>query len=264
MGLKDWLARFGGKGGGASASDDKAPKEQAARPNLGNKALKKQAARLVNPNVQHEDRLRAADILVDMGTEDAYLALLARYDMVLEKGYMDQDEKVYVRDLLVERGEETIGAIKRFMKESINVNWPQRILSNILEDDEKVLGHVLEVLEAERDGGDMKGEKRARLLQLLIQYQDARIIPAVLPFLDDFSEEVRFKAVEVLDMQEDPSVCAPLVKALIRPEEDSVRVRHRMLEILARHRWPLGEYRDAVEAILPDEFILEGEIVVRT
>ena len=37
-------------------------------------------------------------------------------DMTLEKGYMDQDEKVYVRDLLVEKGQAAIAPIRRFLK----------------------------------------------------------------------------------------------------------------------------------------------------
>jgi hypothetical protein len=114
--------------------------------------------------------LHAAEVLLELGTDEAYYGMLKRYDMTLDKGYMDHDEKAYVKELLVGQGEAVIEPIRRFMKDSPNVNWPERILSDVLDDDDKVVTELLDIIEAERDSGDMKGPKRAKLLSLLIKY----------------------------------------------------------------------------------------------
>ena len=136
----------------------------------GEKVLTKNIKRLCHPNSQHEDRLHAAEVLLELGTDEAYYGMLKRYDMTLDKGYMDHDEKAYVKELLVGQGEAVIEPIRRFMKDSPNVNWPERILSDVLDDDDKVVTELLDIIEAERDSGDMKGPKRAKLLSLLIKY----------------------------------------------------------------------------------------------
>ena len=223
------------------------------------KVLAKNVARLTNQNVQHEDRLRAAEVLAELNTEEAIYGLLKRYEMTLEKGYMDQDEKVYVRDLIVDKGEAALGPIRRFLKDSDAVNWPERILSNILNDDARVVGVLLEVIEEERDSGDMKGQKRAKLLSLFTKYEDPRIAPVLVTFLKDFDETARFTAVEVLDKQADASCAEALVEVMVGPDEESGRVRHRALEAFVHNGWSVAPWRDRVAAWLPPEFQIRGD-----
>lgn len=228
----------------------------------GEKALAKNIAKLINQNVQHEDRLRAAEILAEMDSAEATRGLLRRYDMTLDKGYMDQDEKVYIRDLVVEKGETAIEPIQQYLMTSDNINWPERILSTILDDEERVVSILLEVIEAHRDSGDMKGPKRAKLLNLLMQYQDPRIATQVASFLSDFDESVRYTAVEVLDTQGEDSVAEVLVKVMTGEEEDSVRVRSRILEVFLRHEWSVAPWRTEVEAWLPEDKMIRGDVIV--
>lgn len=226
------------------------------------KTLAKNVAKLVNQNVQHEDRLRAAEVLAEMNTDESLFGLLKRYDMTLEKGYMDQDEKVYVRDLLVEKGQAAIDPIRRFLKFSDNVNWPERILSNILNDDQAVVGTLLEVIEEERDSGDMKGPKRAKLISLLIKYTDPRIPSVVTSFLHDFDESVRFTAVCVLDEQGDPSCRQALIDVMSGTTEESVRVKQRILEVFTKHQWSIADWREQVESWLPPNYVIRSDKIV--
>ncbi len=227
------------------------------------KTLARNIARLTSQNAQHEDRLRAAEILIEMDTEEAYLGLLKRYDMTLEKGYMDRDEKSYVKELLVSRGKAVVEPVRKFLKQSNNVNWPERILADVLGDDSEVVSVLLDVLESERDAGDMKGPKRAKLLGLLIKYPpDPRISEKAASFLHDFDESVRFTAVEVLDAQGDGNHVKELVEVMVGDEEESGRVRMRILETLVRHKWPIGKWRPKVAAWLPEGYAVKGKRII--
>lgn len=224
--------------------------------------MSKHVAKLTNPYVQHEDRMRAAETLVQMNTDESLFNLLKRYDITLDKSYLDMDEKVYVKDLMVGRGKAAVEPIRRFLKVTENVNWPERILSYILSEEAEVIGVLLDVLDSLKDSGDMKGPQRARLLSLFTKYQDARIAKAVLPFLYDFDEGVRVTAAEVLDAQGDPAMREELFAVMTGPEEESVRVRRRILEIFVHHNWSVAEWLDTVAGWLPDGFAIEGDRIV--
>lgn len=245
MGFKDFFTSLAG--GFSSRPSDK---------------LSKNIARLTNQNVQHEDRLRAAEILSEIDTEESILGLLKRYDMSLEKGYMDQDEKVFVRDLVVSKSKRAVPAIKIFFKQSDNVNWPERILSHILNDDKEVISILLEIIESERDSGDMKAQKRAKLLSLLVKYEDERIPDLVTSFLKDFDETVRFTAIEVLDTQGVDTKKDILINLMIGEEEESIRVKRRILESFVRHAWSVSERKEEIQNWLPEGFILRNDRIV--
>lgn len=226
------------------------------------KTVAKQVTRLTNQNVQHEDRLRAAELLSEANTEDAIYGMLRRYDMTLEKSYMDQEEKNYVKELILTKGQDAVAPILRFLKVTDNVNWPERIMSNIINDDAEVVGHLLKVIEDERDSGDMKGQKRAKLLSLLIKYEDPRIPALVASFLKDFDEGVRFTSVEILDRQGDDSVRDALLEVMAGEEEESVRVRMRVLETFLRNQWRVDPWKEKVGAWLPPEYKVRDNIIV--
>lgn len=240
MGLADFFAKY------------KADRNQ--------KALVRNIKRLIHQDMQHEDRLQSAEFLSEEGSDEALYGLLRRYDMSLEKSYMDQDEKSYVHDLLVAKGHRVLSPVKRFLRDSENLAWPERILVSVLKDETQVVGVLLEVLEAERGGSDMRGPKRASLLGLLKHYKDPRIAEAVLPFLDDFDETVRLTAVEVLDVEGDNKVIVPLVTLLASQEEESFRVKRRVVDTFVKQGWIVpAQQRDGLVRWLPSGFSLTAE-----
>lgn len=227
------------------------------------KTVSKHVNKLTHAYVQSEDRMRAAELLAAMGTEEALFGLLKRFDLTVDKSYQDMEEKVYVKDLLVSKGQTAVAPIQRFMKNSENPSWPERILSYILADDEAVISVLLEVLKSPEIQGDTRGLRRARLLSLLLKYQDPRIPASVLPFLHDFDEGVRFTAVEAVDAQEAADPCREeLFNVMTGPDEESTRVRRRILEIFVKRQWSVAEWLDTLEGWLPEGFTVVGDKVV--
>ena len=228
------------------------------------KTLMKNIRRLIHQDLQHEDRLRAAEFLAEVGTEEALYGLLRRYDMSLDKNYMDQDEKTFVHDIVVSKGEAAIEPIERFLRASENVSWPERILSSILQDDDKVVEVLLEVIRVEREeGNDMRAGKRANLIDLFSRYKDPRIAAAIVPFLDDFDESVRITCINVLDTQGDETAAGPLLDLATSEEEDSFRVKSRVVDCFANHGWKVPtEYRDGVKPLLDPGTTMNGSGVI--
>ena len=70
-------------------------------------------------------------------------------------------------------------------------------------------------------------------------------------------DEVRFATVEALDEVGEMDAREPLLAALTNDEEDSVRVKHRILEALQKNGWEVKGFRKAVEELLPDGWFLD-------
>jgi len=111
-------------------------------------------------------------------------------------------------------------------------------------------------------------DRRIDLIKWFTEWKSAtddEIVPRVTPYLPDFDENVRFVTIEGL------ARCAPdktvnyLIDALVRPEEESGRIRRTVVEVLERTKAPLGARAGEVTAMLTgplaDSFRVDGGLV---
>lgn len=239
MGLKDLLF-------GNAADRDRKLKE-------------KHLQKLNSKNTLAEDRLAAIDFLVKDGGPDAVYGLLKRFDWTADKQADDRNEKEYVCQVLEgELRDRAPEVIRRFVAENASVGFPLRIYFNIA-DEVEVVGAILDVLAREVARESFNPDKKLRLLDALRGHPDARTAGAVAPLLEDFDESVRFSAIEVLLEQDDPSVSGLLLGALLRPGEESHRIRGRILAGFAEKGWSVGDRRAEVQGVLGREHRLDGD-----
>ncbi len=146
--------------------------------------------------------------------------------------------------------------------------WGLRVLAALVPPEE-VVATALELLR--RLGGEYTRdpEKKLTLLAWLQEHPDlltatpAGAAPtleaAILPLLEDFSDDVRIAATRVLAR-------APLAEAtrtglieLLLRDSDNARVRGEVLEALAARGADVKGYRPKVEALLVEPFFLDKE-----
>jgi hypothetical protein len=224
------------------------------------KKIGKNRLRLTSKDSQAEDREAAARWLADNKSPHALLALLSRFDMKLEHQLNDKAEKELVYGLLVAIGEPVQKPLRSWLKQCRHVSVPLKLLEE-LTDGPTAVQQVYKLLEAELARDDFKPEKKHALLVWLAERRDAGAIDAAAPFLGDFDENVRCTALEVLIHQGDDRAAPHLERAMLRPDEDSTRVKHRVAEIFAARRWVLSA-PDAIAATLPKGFaVREGRVV---
>ena len=94
---------------------------------------------------------------------------------------------------------------------------------------------------------------------------DDELISRVAPYLSDFDENVRFVAINALASREPAKIANPLIDALVRPEEESGRIRRTVAEVLEKTKAPLGGRGKEVAAVLTgplaDDFKVDGELL---
>ncbi len=188
--------------------------------------------------------------LADLDTQQALMGLLRRYDVTIKSESMDRFEKELIYNILVDKGAKAIPPILEFLKGSENVTWPIQALRS-LTTEEKVVEALCEVLAEENTKDSFKPDKKVRLLELLADHQDERVSPVVAGALKDFDETVRYGAVECLfDQGDEVSAREPLLEALTDPDEESQRIRKRIIKGFAATGWTVRGFRKPVEAQL--------------
>jgi hypothetical protein len=231
------------------------------------KSLQKTIEKATNKLAQQPDRWGALEKLRDDGTEDALFGLCKRFGVTSMKGVEDEQEKHWVMNVLVEKGLGSFNAVKRYMKGAEQLAFPLKVLERIADHD-MVIKVVDETFASEPPGYVRMPDRRIDLIKWFTEWKDAtddEIVPRITPYLPDFDENVRFTVIEGL------ARCAPektvnyLIDALVRPEEESGRIRRTVVEVLQRKKAPLGARATEVAAMLTgplaDGFKVDGGVV---
>lgn len=216
------------------------------------KSLQRTIERATNKLAQQADRFPALERLLEDGSQEALFGLCRRFGVTSQKSVEDEQEKAWVVDALVGKGAAALPAVRRYIKSAEALAFPLKVLDRIAEP-AAVLEVVDEVLAGEQPGYVRHPERRIDLLRWLANWKgasSAEITRRMAPYLSDFDENVRFATIEGLSLHDLAEVGEPLMAAFLRPEEESGRIRRRLLEVLADKRVALGDRRDEVAALL--------------
>lgn len=215
--------------------------------------LKRLGKRLTEKFGPPENRQKAIETLVDLGTPEALSTLLLRFTIVSDSRITDADEKERVVQHLIDAGEDALGPLKDFLRQKVQVAWPLKVLSELLPADE-VLALVLAELTRLGQEYARDPEKRVQLIGWLLEHHpeaDARIAPALIPFLSDMSDDVKLATVRGLTQHLGDGAREPLLLALVDPEQ-SARVRAELLGAAAQLGLAVQDHRARVEAVVAE------------
>lgn len=231
------------------------------------RALQRTIEKATNKLAQQPDRWGALEKLRADGSEEALFGLCKRWSVTALKGVEDEQEKSWVVDALVEKGADALPPLVRYMKGADQLGFALRVLGRIADHD-KQLAVIDELLATEQPGYVRMPDRRIDLFKWLGDNKamtDDDVIPRLVPYLADFDENSRFFAIEGLAGHDPERIAGPLVDALLRPEEESGRIRRTIVEVLERTKAPLGDRAKAVAAMLTgplaQDYKVDGGIV---
>lgn len=222
------------------------------------RAREKAAARLTNAYMQGPERMRGADILLEMGDEKAIYGLLKRFTVRASNGVVDEEEKEQVYSMVVGLGRDAVPAIKRFLRQEDQTYYPLRALSAILPEDE-VIDIIQETLEALGPDYMRNPERKLHLIQHLAESRHARCVSILLPFLADHDEQVRFQTINALRNQRNEEAREPMLERFCDEEEESLRLRKLIIEVFREFDWDVKGFTSSVEECMPAGFVLDGK-----
>ena len=231
------------------------------------KSLQRTIERATNKLAQQQDRWGALEKLKEDGTEGALLGLCRRFAITSMKGVEDEAEKLWVVDTLVAKGDATLTPLVRYMKSAEQLAFPLRVLERIAPRD-KVVEVVDELFRSEPPGYVRMPERRIDLLRWFAEWKpatDDEVVGRFTPYVTDFDENVRFVAIDGMASRDPAKIAPPLIAALMRPEEESGRIKRAIVEVLEKSRAPLGDQAPAVAAMLTgtlgDSFKVDAGVI---
>lgn len=230
--------------------------------------IEKIMKRMLNEHHQAQVRQESMMELADIGTPLAIEALVRRLGVNFKDTIINEQEKRWVADTLVDRfGSQSIEALLAFIKKEQNVSLAVRTLARLVTKD-RLVAALLEALKGYAPSDHRTIHAKMQLVDALEAHDDAAIIPALLPHLQDHDDDVRIKVVELLEAKAPkhpalrPEVDAAFV-ALLLDAEAAGRILRRAAEASAVLGVEVGEARTKLTGQLPDGFTLspEGKVV---
>lgn len=221
--------------------------------------IKKLEKKLTNMYVQEAERQYAVEELRSIGTPEAIQALLSRFEETSHNHTTDPEEKQFVYSVLVDlgrRGETDVaGIITEHLKGAEeNINWPLKVLSDLLSYDEFV-DVLTELLSAADIGYRRNPEKKQELMLRAAEFQDPQLAEQIARFAEDDNETIRFLAVDALMAQEEEQLAEETLRERLRLE-DSIRTVQKLTDIFVDNPgWTVPEdQQEEVEQNLPEGF----------
>ena len=231
------------------------------------KSLQKTIEKATNKLAQQVDRWGALEKLKEDGTEEALFGLCKRWGITSTKGVEDEQEKNWVVDTLVGFGLRSLAPVVRYMKNANQLAFPLKVLERVAEKS-KVLEVADELFASEPPGYVRMPERRIDLIRWLSEYKaasDEELVARLTPYIQDFDENSRFAAIDGMNGRAPALIGPPLITALVRPDEESGRIRRTIVEVLAKGKVPLGDQAVAVESVLvgplAQDFRIDGGIL---
>lgn len=219
--------------------------------------LKRHAKKVSNLNAQADEREASAQWLAEEGSPQAIAALLKRFSLNYEQRMKDIKEKEFIYKLLERKGAGVVEPAKEWMRRNANFAYPIQLVTTF-EGEEIMISFLLELLLLEND--DFSPQKKLQLLSHLQNHTHESICPAILPYLKDFNEDVRFATIEAIAVQKDPQAITPLLEQM--EQEASNRLRHRIASIFSDENWSVSPFEERIQEKVPVGFVLKNDRLI--
>jgi HEAT repeat protein len=224
------------------------------------KQIDRAVKRLTEPHGEEGPRYEAAERLLEWGTPEALFGLVKRFSISSLVITQDVEEKKMVVEMLVNKGQEAVGPLLRFMKSYHRVDWPVRALARIVPE-QVLIDHLIEIIETVAESEFTASEHRVSLLRAIQGHVTEEMSSTLRIFLNDSDDDVRIVAIDALASLGE-SVREPLLEVFLEAEERP-RIRRRIAEILTDQEWPVKGFRPKIEESLPDGFALNAKGLIK-
>jgi hypothetical protein len=227
------------------------------------RSIDKWSKKLMSMYQQTAERKRAIESLTRIGSPEAIVALLRRYQYRTESTIVDEEEKEIVFNSCVALGADAIPGLVQYINTETSVYWPFKALRKIVGD--KGAGRLL--MEAIDGIEDVFGANRTRLEALVENMReladDDRIHVRLLDLIRHEDEEIVIRAVDALSVRkDDPSVSEAVVPLLLDPEQSN-RVRTLIMELMLEQGWNVKRHKKQLVGVIPEIYWIDDTGVVR-
>lgn len=223
------------------------------------KRIEKISKRMLNEHHQQQVRQEAIEELIGFGTPEAISALVRRLGTNFRDTIKNEQEKRYVSMVLVERfGDRAVEPMLGFIRHEQTISAAIITLSKLISK-ERLVGELTEILDGYAPEDHRTIDAKLQLIDALVDYDDPRVVPSVMPHALDHDDDVRVKAMGLLEGRvkrghaQYDAVCEVLIKAMRDPLA-SGRITRRAATALGVMEADLSALAEELAEDIPDGF----------
>jgi hypothetical protein len=222
------------------------------------KNIDKTVAKLKERYAQPEYRRGAMERLLSWNTPETLDAVLARFTVVAQSPHWDEEEKRWLVEELVERGQPAREALSRFLLKENHIAFAASALRQLCPAE----GYVQALVEAlkARDPDDYRSAQgKQELIAALGDVEAKGAAEALLPYLDDHSDDVRCTTVDVIEKLAAEEAFGRLAEILTE-DLHSDRVLRHTAGAVSRLKVPIDPAKALQPAVTEDYVVKDGSL----
>lgn len=222
------------------------------------KNIQKQVSKVKERYAQPEYRRTAMEKLLAWGTPEAMDGLLARFAVVAQSPHWDEEEKRWLVEELVEKGEGAKEALVRFLKRENHIAFAAAALKQLCSQEEyvKLLG---EALEARSPDDYRSAQGKQEIIACLADAASAEEGERLTPYLDDHADDVQCTAIDAVEKLRAEEAYSRL-KEMLTEEQHSARVLRHAAHALSRLEVPVLLDKPLQPAVTEDFVVRDGKL----
>lgn len=217
-------------------------------------ALQKAAQQVREAYAQPDYRRTAMDKLFEIGTDEAYAALLQRFTYNANGQIADETEKNDLVTELADAGDKVLPALKTFIQTEQQLAYPIKALVAIMGRAD-ARDFLVETLQRYEPMDHRSTRSKISLLIALADLCDAEQGPALVPYLDDYSDDVQAQAVMALEQLKNPETRDALCRVCAE-DSHAKRVQRQAAGTLVELGWSVRDRYASFSDELKEEFIV--------
>ena len=217
-------------------------------------ALEKASQQIREAYAQPDYRRTAMDKLFEIGTDEAYAALLQRFTYNANGQIADESEKNDLVTELADVGEPVLPALKSFIQTEQHLAYPIRSLVRIIGKAD-ARDFLIETLQRYEPMDHRSTKSKISLLIALGELCEAEQATALAPYLEDHSDDVQAQAVMALEQLANPETREALC-ALCVGDAYAARVQRQAAGALAELGWSVKDKFSSFNDELREEFMI--------
>ena len=227
------------------------------------KNIDKLVMRVKERYAQPEYRREAMDKLIAMGTPEAITAVIARFTVVAQSPHWDEEEKRLLVDQLSTLGEPARAALLGFLCKADHIAFAAKALQRLDKPDQYV-ADLMASLAARPPEDHRSTQGKAELVAALADTNDVRACDAIVPYLDDHSDDVRCGTVDALErlwpLPGDKRGAEDKMRAAVSDDARSARVLRHTAAAMQRLGISVDPTKPLAPAVAEDFVVKDGKL----
>lgn len=223
-------------------------------------AIAKQVRKAKEPYAQPDYRRMAMDQLLKWDTEASLAGLLERFTVVVQSPHWDEEEKTWLVEELVERGEKSLPILRKFILDKNEVNHALLAYSQIIKDPKAFGDLLIEALERRPPSDHRSVQGKQEILAAMMEQKDRRFDAYIFPHLEDHSDDVQCIAIEALADTDNVEI-KNSIAALLGSDAHSARVVRTAAAVVANRKYAVPKNIVLSEVVGEDFRIDDGHLV---